>query len=66
MVLKTYYKTNRLETLKNRIRLSVEDYEKLFFEEAAIDSKETPIFWIPKQVHLPSKKFMNIKESMVK
>ena len=31
--------TNRLETLKNRIRLSVEDYEKLFFEEVVIDSE---------------------------
>lgn len=36
---KDMLQTNRLETLKNRIRLSVEDYEKLFFEEAAIDSE---------------------------
>lgn len=36
---KDMLQTNRLETLKNRIRLSVEGYEKLFFEEAAIDSE---------------------------
>lgn len=36
---KDMLQTNRLETLKNRIRLSVEDYEKFFFEEAAIDSE---------------------------
>ncbi len=36
---KDMLQTNRLETLKNRIRLSVEDYEKLFFEEAVIDSE---------------------------
>ena len=36
---KDMLQTNRLETLKNRIRLSVEDYEKLFFEEVVIDSE---------------------------
>ncbi|SDQ14674.1 hydroxymethylglutaryl-CoA synthase [Streptococcus equinus] len=36
---KDMLQTNRLETLKNRTRLSVEDYEKLFFEEAAINSE---------------------------
>lgn len=36
---KDMLQTNRLETLKNRIRLSIEDYEKLFFEEVVIDSE---------------------------
>ncbi|SDO56532.1 hydroxymethylglutaryl-CoA synthase [Streptococcus equinus] len=36
---KDMLQTNRLETLKKRIRLSVEDYEKLFFEEPVIDSE---------------------------
>ena len=36
---KDMLQTNRLETLKNRIRLSVEDYGKLFFEEVVIDSE---------------------------
>lgn len=36
---KDMLKTDRLETLKQRIRLSVEDYEKLFFEEPVIDSE---------------------------
>ncbi|WP_286783021.1 hydroxymethylglutaryl-CoA synthase [Streptococcus sp. UBA4344] len=36
---KDMLQTNRLETLKQRIRLSVEDYEKLFFEEPVIDAE---------------------------
>ncbi|MBJ7540841.1 hydroxymethylglutaryl-CoA synthase [Streptococcus sp. SL1232] len=36
---KDMLQTNRLETLKQRIRLSVEDYEKIFFEEPVIDAE---------------------------
>lgn len=36
---KDMLQTSRLESLKNRIKLSVEEYEKLFFEEVEVDSE---------------------------
>ena len=36
---KDMLQTSRLESLKNRIKLSVEEYEKLFFEEVKVDSE---------------------------
>lgn len=37
-------KTNRMEILNNRTVLSVDDYEKLFFEEAIVDENGDALF----------------------
>lgn len=63
---KDMLQTSRLESLKNRIKLSVEEYENSSLKKLKLTQKVMLPLPITKLVHLPSKKFVNIKESMVK